>query len=74
MPVWLTRLLLRARATLSRGHDHALRDELQLHLRLIEEEYADKGLTPDAARQHARREFGNATAFQEASLALLRCE
>ena len=70
MPVWLTRLLLRARATLSRGHDHALRDELQLHLRLIEEEYADKGLTPDAAR----REFGNATAFQEASLALLRCE
>lgn len=67
MPVWVTRLLLRARATLSGAHDRELRDELHLHLRLLEEEYVAKGLSPDEARQRARHEFGNAAAFQEAS-------
>jgi predicted permease len=65
--VWLTRLLLRVRATLSKGHDRELRDELHLHLRLLEEEYAAQGLSRDEARQRARREFGNAAAFQETS-------
>ena len=40
MPGWLTRWLLRARASLSARHDRELRDELQLHLTLLEEEYA----------------------------------
>src|SRR5262245_46436905 len=67
VPVWMTRFLLRARATLSARHHRELRDELHLHLRLLEEDYAAKGLSPDEARQRARREFGNAAAYQEAS-------
>ncbi len=71
MPVWVTRFLLRARATLSGRYHRELRDEHHLHLRLLEEEYAAKGLSPDEARQRARREFGNAAAYQEASHDLL---
>ena len=67
MPGWLTRWFLRARATLSARHDRELRDELQLHLKLLEEEYTAQGIPPDLARRRARREFGNATLFQEAS-------
>jgi predicted permease len=52
---------------MSGRHDRELRDELHLHLRLLEEEYLAGGLSPDEARQRARREFGNAAAFQEAS-------
>ena len=67
MPGWLTRFILRARATVSARHDRELRDELDLHLQLLEEEYAAQGMLPDAARRHARRDFGNATRFQERS-------
>ena len=67
MAAWFTRLFLRTRAALSARHDRELRDELQLHLRLLEEEYVAKGIPPHLARQRAHREFGNATRFQEAS-------
>ncbi len=67
MPGWLTRWFLRVRATLSARHDQELRDELQLHLNLLAEEYIAQGIPPDLARQRAHREFGNATRFQEAS-------
>ena len=67
MPGWLTRFLLRARATFSGRHDREVRDELHLHLRLLEEEYLVRGMAPDVARARAHREFGNATLFQEAS-------
>jgi predicted permease len=63
----VTRFLLRARGTFSARHDRELRDELQLHLRLLEEEYTAQGIRPDLARQRAHREFGNATLFQETS-------
>jgi predicted permease len=64
---WVNRLLRRVLATFSAGHDRQLRDELQLHLHLLEEEYVAQGISPDVARQRARREFGNATRIQEAS-------
>jgi predicted permease len=70
VPRWLTRWFLRARATLSARHDQELRDELQLHLNLLAEEYIAQGIPPDLARRRARREFGNPTRFQEASHAL----
>ena len=70
MPGWLTRWFLRVRATLSARHDQDLRDELQLHLHLLAEEYIAQGIPPDLARWRARREFGNPTRFQEASHAL----
>jgi predicted permease len=67
VPGWLTRFLLRARATLSARHDHELREELHVHLRLLEEEYTAQGMPPDLAHLRAHREFGNATRIQEAS-------
>ena len=67
VPGWVTRWLLRGRATISTRHDRELREELQLHLRLLEEEYTAQGLSPEAARRRAHHEFGNATLFQEAS-------
>jgi predicted permease len=66
-PAWLTRWVIRARATLSARHDRELRDELQLHLHLLTEEFTAQGMPPDLARQRAHREFGNAALFQEAS-------
>ena len=67
MPRWLTRVLIRVQAAFSPGHDRELREELELHVRLLEEEYRSSGIDPAAARQRARRDFGNITRFQEAS-------
>lgn len=67
MPVWLVRLRLRARAMLSRSHDRELRDELQLHIDLLADEYHMQGMSMADAQARAHREFGNATRVQEAS-------
>ena len=67
MPVWLSRFWLRLRSTLHPQHHQELSEELQLHLRLLEEEYVAQGLTPAEARDRARREFGNPTLLQEDS-------
>jgi predicted permease len=63
----LKRFWVRARATLSSRHDREVREELALHLQLMEEEYLAQGVAPDQARLRARREFGNPTLIQEAS-------
>ena len=67
MPGWLTRWLVRARATFSGRRDQDLHAELELHLELLEEEYAAQGISPDAARRLAHRDFGNATLYREVS-------
>jgi predicted permease len=67
VPEWLVRFILRARATMSRGHDRELRHEIELHLQLLEEQYIAQGMSPDLARQRARGDFGNATVVQETS-------
>lgn len=67
MPRLLKRFLLRLRATLSAERDRDTQVELDLHLRLLEEEYLAKGMTPSDARRLARREFGNPAVFQDAS-------
>ena len=67
MPRLLKRLLLLLRATLSPQQDRETRIELDLHLRLLEEEFVSQGMTPDDARRLARREFGNPAVFQEMS-------
>ena len=67
MPRLLKRFLLRLRATLSAQQDHDTRAELDLHLRLLEEEYLAKGMAPGDARRLARREFGNPAVFEDAS-------
>jgi hypothetical protein len=67
MPWLLKRFLLRLRATLSARQDRDTQVELDLHLRLLEEEYLAKGIAPDAAKRLARHEFGNPAEFQDAS-------
>jgi predicted permease len=67
VPVWLHRLRLRLRALRSRGHDGELRDELQLHIDLLTEEYVARGMSANDARSRAHRQFGNATSLQERS-------
>ena len=67
MPAGISRLFRRARATFSAGHDRDLREELELHLHLLEEEYVARGVPVDVARQRARRELGNARRYEEAS-------
>ncbi len=67
MPLWIARFVKRVRATLFAGRERELRDEMQLHLHLLEDEYASQGMTRLEARRLARREFGNATLYQEAS-------
>ena len=67
MPGWMTRFVLRARATVSARHARDVRDELDLHLQFLEEDYIARGVAPDEARRRARRDFGNAARFQERS-------
>ena len=50
------------------GADHELRDEMGEHLRLCEEDYVRRGLTPAEARRAARIAFGNPVAARETHL------
>ena len=49
----------------SRRDDAALRDEIQGHLDLLAGEYARRGLSPEEARDAARREFGGVDQIKE---------
>jgi hypothetical protein len=48
--------------------DDELRQELDTHLALIEEEERANGLSPDGARRHARARFGSPTVYRERAL------
>src|SRR3954470_21192109 len=67
MPCLLKRLLLRLRATFSARQDRDTQAELDLHLRLLEDEHLAEGMAPDAAQRLARRELANPAVFQDAS-------
>ena len=48
--------------------DDELRQELDTHVALIEEEERSQGLTADQARRNARTRFGNSRAYREKAL------
>jgi predicted permease len=48
--------------------DDDLREELETHLALIEEEERSRGLTDEQARQNARARFGNPLSYRERAL------
>ena len=48
--------------------DEDLRQELDTHVALIEEEERRNGLTPEQARRYARARFGNALMYREQAL------
>ena len=63
---WPQVLTLRARSFFRRAAvERELVRELQSHLDLQVEEYVTRGMSPDAARQAALREFGGVTRFQD---------
>lgn len=47
--------------------DHAVDNEIRLHLELREREHVANGLSPEEARMTARKAFGNALALREVS-------
>src|SRR5918912_2034456 len=47
--------------------DRELEEEVGLHLEMKAEEYVAAGMTPEAARRAARRQFGNETRMRELS-------
>jgi predicted permease len=49
----------------ARRHDADLNDEIQEHLDLIAQEHVRRGMSPDAARAAARREFGGIEPMKE---------
>jgi predicted permease len=50
-----------------RRFDSDLKEEMQLHLELLEEEHAKSGMGQTQARHAAQRQFGNETALREKS-------
>lgn len=42
-----------------------LEGEIQLHIQMLTERFAEQGMTPDEAGAAARRQFGNATLLRE---------
>jgi putative ABC transport system permease protein len=63
--VSLRRLAIRIRGVLSRNESQILNDELQLHIDLLTDEYREHGMSHDAARARAVREFGNTAVIAE---------
>jgi hypothetical protein len=64
---WLRLLVEKLRALARRRQDDdALAQEIDLHLRLLEERYRNRGLSPEEARQEARRAFGGVQQLKEA--------
>jgi len=58
---------LRAKTQLRRGRlERDLEDELRFHVSMREQQCRAAGLGPEAARQAARRRFGNTLALREA--------
>ena len=70
MAIWswiatiLRRLSFRARRA---SLDEELRDEMQFNIDMLARDNEAHGMTPEAARELARRQFGSATMLQEAS-------
>src|SRR5262245_37831343 len=64
MPAWWTRL----QAVVRRGQiDRDLRDELDMHLQLEIEKRVERGMTSEAARTAALREFGSERSIRESA-------
>src|SRR5690606_11751377 len=45
--------------------DRDLRDEIEFHLAMRQQEFERQGASPEAARLAARRQFGNVTLYKE---------
>lgn len=67
---WLRRIVRRLRGVMSRTDARDVRDELQLHMDLLADEYRAQGLSDGDARARATREFGNTTSLTERTRAV----
>src|SRR5260370_37429756 len=63
---WLRTLASRLRGLFAgRDADAELDREIQEHLRLLAERFVRRGMSPEAAEQAARRQFGGITRLRE---------
>src|SRR5690242_7753256 len=63
---WIYKLPLRLRSLFRKKHaERELSDELRFHLEKLIEENVAKGMTPEAARYAALREFGGMEQMKE---------
>jgi len=67
---WLRRCGRRLRGAFSRFDDRAVRQEVDLHLDLLTEEFRDQGFSEVEARSRAERTFGNRTRAVELTRAV----
>ena len=67
---WLKRCGRRLRGVFSRFGDRAVREEVDLHLDLLAEEFRDQGFSELEARSRAERAFGNRTRTVELTRAV----
>src|SRR5688572_29335077 len=58
--------LSRVRGLIARHHDRELAEEVRAHLDLLAAEHERRGLSPQAAREAARRDFGGVDQMKEA--------
>src|SRR5215510_4139064 len=64
---YLRALVARVRGLFGdRNADQELDDEIEAHLRLLNERYVRQGMSEEEAARAARRQFGNVTLLQEA--------
>src|SRR5262245_38410606 len=63
---WLSQVLYQARSLLRKEEmDEQLNAEVRAHVEMATEANTAKGMSPDAARQAALREFGNVPAAEQ---------
>jgi len=65
---WATELFRKVRGRVAANRfDREMEEEMQLHVRLREQEHIQRGLPPEDARRRAVWRFGNLTALREES-------
>jgi putative ABC transport system permease protein len=67
---WLRRYARRLRGVFSSANERAVRDELDLHVDLLADEFRDQGFSEVEARRRADRVFGNRTRTVELTRAV----
>jgi predicted permease len=65
---WLSEMVRRVSFRTRRSSlDDQLREEMEFHLAMLARDNEVRGMTPEAAREAARRQFGSSTMLREAS-------
>jgi predicted permease len=73
MTAWVRRLASRLSYALSRAQaDRDFDEEVQVHMALLVERFTNSGMSPEAARRAAYRQFGHRTTIENERMDLMR--